>query len=277
MTLPKKLATAEPPCGDALRMDAPLSTEELEQFRRAGFAVRPRFFPDAMMAAVRDEIEKGSNPAPYLKPGHGALISHPPLMEIVAQLCGPDFLFHHLNSYYQREGTAGVPWHNDYEQVLLPMPRTHANVIALIYPQGLNGEVGDLVVVPGTQHALAAWESTAFLGTTRLPGEVVIDNVPPGTMVICHTGLLHCRRQRPGRGPRYFCDTSYVARGPRWPATSQHDWRAMYADCRRLGYDHGGRYAHLFDESQFFDFFEAKARMDALGQDNIYRLLLSSQ
>jgi hypothetical protein len=257
------------------RMGLPLSMTELERFHSEGFVIRPRFFPTQLMESVREEILAGANPEPYLKPAHGALISHPQLMEIVGQICGPKFLFHHLNSYFQPEGTPGIAWHNDYEQALLPMPRVHPNVIALIYPDGLNGEVGDLVVVPGTQKTQAAWESTAFLGTVPLPGEVVIDNVPPGTVVICHTGLIHCRRQKPGKGPRYFCDTSYVARGPHWPATCQHDWRAMYADCRRLGYDHDGRYAHLFDETQFFDPGEAKKRMSALEQTEIYRRLLS--
>ena len=43
-----------------------------------------------------------------------------------------------------------MAWHNDYEQV--PQTnRSHLNLIALIYPDGLHGDVGDLVVVPRTQ------------------------------------------------------------------------------------------------------------------------------
>jgi hypothetical protein len=254
-------------------MDGLLDVDELTRFADQGFVVRPGFFAAGPMAAVRSELLAGATIEPYLRPGLGSLISHPPLMAVIGQLCGEGFLFHHLNASRHEGGAPGVPWHNDYEQSLLPMPRTHANVIVLIYPDGLRGAVGDLVVLPRTQHAVAAWEATSFLGTAVLPGEVVVDDLPPGSAVICHTGLLHCRRPRPGAGPRIFCDVSYVARGPRWPATTQHDWRAMYTACRRL-HAHGGHFAHLFDDTAFFDPAAAQAHLARLGMDGIYRRLL---
>ena len=208
-----------------------LTLDELSSCSSEGFVICREFFTAAEMAPVQTEMRSGQRQRPYALPGHRALISHPGIMGIMEQLCGPGFLFHHLNSYFQTEGTAGVAWHNDYEQLSLPMPRTHANIIVLIYPDGLNGEVGDLVVVPKTHRHIAEWDAYSFLGTAALPGEIVIDALPPGSIAICHTGLVHCRRPKPGPGPRYFCDTSYVARGPRWPATSQHDWRDQYATC----------------------------------------------
>ncbi len=255
-------------------MDQAFTPHELDMFTRDGFIIRPHFFSEALMAPLRDELQWWSRQSPppdaYTLPIHGNLIAHEPLMHRMEQLCGPKFRFHHLNTYYQTAGDTGVPWHNDYEQVALPMPRTHANIIVLFYPGGLNGEVGDLVVVPGTQRRIAAWDAYGFLGTAVLPGEVVIDRLPPGSAVFCHTGLVHCRRPQVGAGPRYFTDLSYVASGVRWPATCQYDWRAMYRFCREHAYDQGGRYAHLFEDDDFFDWHAAQAQMAGLRQTDIY-------
>lgn len=255
-------------------MDHALTSHELDAFARDGFIIRQDFFSESLMAPLRDELHwwslQSPRPDAYTLPVHGGLIAHEPLMHIMQQLCGSDFRFHHLNTYYQVEGEPGVPWHNDFEQVTLPMPRKQANIIVLFYPGGLRGEVGDLVVVPGSQHRMAAWDAYGFLGTSVLPGEVVIDRLTPGSAVICHTGLVHCRRPRSGAGPRYFADVSYVAGGTRWPATCQYDWRAMYRFCREHAYDRNGRYAHLFQDHEFFDWQSAQAQMARLGQTDIY-------
>ena len=258
-------------------MHARLSAAELTQFHDSGYVALPAFFSDDLMEGVHQEMLKGMTEEPWLAPAHGSLISYAPLMGIVEQLCGADFRFHHLNTYFQGEGIPGVDWHNDFEQSYLPMPRheKNTNLIVLIYPGGLQGEVGDLVVVPGTHKLCAAWDAYAFLGTAHLPHEVVIDRVVPGTVVLCHTGLVHCRRPQPGPGPRYFCDVSYVTADQLWPASCQHDWKKMYADCLRLGYDQEGRYQHLFNGDNFVDPAVAQAQMQQLQQTDIYKRLLS--
>ena len=257
-------------------MHTPLTVPEITAFDADGYLVREGFFSSTEMAPVLAEMRAGQRDQPYQLPGHRALIRHPHLMAIMEQVCGRDFLFHHLNTYLQQEGAEGIAWHNDYEQVTLPMPRDHANVIVLIYPDGLRGEVGDLVVMPGTHRQVAAWGAYGFLGTQVLVGEVVIDRLAPGSVVMCHTGLVHCRRQKPSLGPRYFCDTSYVARGPHWPATSQHDWRHQYATCLRHEQAHDGNYGHLFDATQFFDYHLAERDVQMLGQDGIYHRLVTN-
>lgn len=256
-------------------MDHPLSSDECADFHREGFVIRPQFFSPTVMDPVIQELdswESHGGPAPYSLPGHGNLISHPPLMKVIEQLCGPEFLFHHVNTYAHPTGAPGVPWHNDYEQQ--PQTnRSHLNLIALIYPAGLHGAVGDLVVVPRSQHLVSPWEGLSFFGTASLPGEVVVDDLPPGSIVLAHTGLLHCRRPKLGAGPRYFTDLSYVQRGIKWPASNQYDWQLMYAECRRLGYDRGGRFAHLFDETQFFDPTLASHRLATVNQGSLYTAL----
>ena len=244
-----------------------LDSAEIQAFHRDGYLILPGYFAATAMAGLIREIDElvaaGSTRDAYARPAHGLLTSHPPLMGIVGQLLGPGFLFHHVHTYRHPAGTPGVAWHNDYEQV--PQTnRSHRNLIALIYPDGLHGEVGDLVVVPGTHGIVSDWYQLSCFGTATLPGEVVVDRLAPGSVVLAHTGLLHCRRPRGGARPRYFTDTSYCQRGIRWPAWSEGDWRAMYRTCRERGYDRGGRFAHLYDDSCFFDQIAARERLKAL-------------
>ncbi len=245
--------------------NAQLSDEQQRAFDRNGFVVMPGWFAPQLMRELVAEIdayEDGGRVGPiWALPVHGMLTSHPSIMGVMEQLLGADFLFHHIHTYRHGEGAPGVAWHNDYEQV--PQTnRSHRNIIVLVYPNGLDGRIGDLVVVPGTHTIVSDWYQLSCFGNAVMPGEVVIDALPPGSAVIAHTGLLHARRPKPGAGQRYFTDTSYCQLGIPWPSWSEGDWRAMYDGCLASGYDRGGRYRHLFDASQFFDQREARRRLD---------------
>jgi hypothetical protein len=257
-------------------MPAPLPDAEIDRFRDQGYLVRDGWLEPDLCRAMIDEIDQhevsGRSRPAYAFPIHGMLTSHPPLMDLIRPLLGRDFLFHHVHASRHDEGAPGVAWHNDYEQVP-QLDRTHAEVIVLVYPDGLRGEVGDLALVPGTQGIVCDWYALSVFGTAPLPGEVVIDRLAPGAIVIAHTGLLHCRRPRPGPGRRYFSDFSFCQRGPRWPSWSEGDWRAMYPWLRQAGCDRGGRYAHLYDESQFFDQRDARTRLTALAARGFSELL----
>jgi hypothetical protein len=84
---------------------------------------------------------------------------------------------------------------------------------------------------------------------------MVVDDLPPGSAVLVHSALWHARRAKPGGEgvPRYFADASYCEAGVQWPSYSRKNWREILAKCRERMLDRGGRYAHLFDESHFFD------------------------
>jgi hypothetical protein len=244
-----------------------LSDAEVATFSSDGYLALPGWLDARRCAALiaeTDEHERDKRGRPaYGFPVHAELVSDPPLMRLMERLLGPGFLFHHVHAARHGAGSPGVHWHNDYEQVP-QISRARRQVIVLVYPDGLRGEVGDLVLVPRTQEIACDWYQLSCFGTAAMPGEVVIDRLEPGTIVIAHTGLLHCRRPRPGAGPRYFSDFSYCERGIRWPSWSEGDWRAMYRELLAAGCDRGGRYRHLFDESQFFDQRQARERIEAL-------------
>ena len=89
--------------------------------------------------------------------------------------------------------------------------------------EGLNGEVGDLLLVPRSHKAVMDRSALNLFGTADLPGTLVLDDLPPGTMVLVHSAVAHARRPKPGSTVRYFTNVGYnstpTAADPRkWPA-----------------------------------------------------------
>ena len=239
-----------------------LTAEQIEFFRSNGYLIFERFFSAAECAELKADIDrleqlrrdKQTVPLMCEFPCLGPLISHPGVMEAVEGVLGPGFAFHHLHAVRQDAGTRGVNWHQDYEQ--FPQTnRAHAMVHLFYYFNGLNGEVGDLLLVPKTQNTVVDNGALWFLGTADLPGSLVQDNLPPGTVVMVHSALWHARRAKPGGEghPRYFADASYCQAGIRWPSYGGARWREILSRACQLGLDRDGRYAHLFDPAHFFD------------------------
>jgi hypothetical protein len=174
----------------------------------------------------------------------------PPVIEQPDDPARSRYVFHHINAARHDAGTPGLPWHHDYDQ--FPQTnRSHLEVHVLIYLNGLNGTVGDLMLVPGTHRSVASKRALWFMGWQPLPGAVVIDDLPPGAAVVMHSAMFHARIQKPGGegNPRYFLDCSYSQGGIRWPSTYIGSHRLL----RERHLAEGGDRPWLFDESQFFD------------------------
>ncbi|MET8824318.1 phytanoyl-CoA dioxygenase family protein [Streptomyces sp. NPDC004610] len=185
---------------------------------------------------------------------HGELAVFPPLLELLADdsLLGPAFVFHHLHSDRRPAGAPGKPWHHDYEQ----RPQLHRRlpmVHVLHYVRGLRPGMGALAVLPGSHQEVAEKNARSHLGTAVLPGEAVIDELPPGSTVVLHSALFHTRRAGDASGAdsagRYMIDVSYCRTGEPWPPVKPY-WRRILAVGRerRLGQ---GRWAELFEERHF--------------------------
>jgi hypothetical protein len=180
------------------------------------------------------------------------LIEREETLQLLDQLFPAPYVFHHLHIARQAAGTHGVAWHHDYGQG--PQTnRKHLMVHVFYYLHGLNGEIGDLVVLPGSHKSVMNGGALAFLGEQSLPTEVVVDDVPPGTMIIVHSALLHSRRAQPGGEGRlrYFLDASYCETGVRWPSYGS-GYREMLAQLRSTQRDEGAR-PLLFSDDHFFD------------------------
>ena len=126
-------------------------------------------------------------------------------------------------------------------------------VHAFHYLSGLDGTVGDLVLLPGSHRIVAEKDALAGEGTDTLPGEVVLDDLPPGSTVIVHSALFHARRARPATSGdvRYFIDASYCQGGVVWPVVKPY-WIGMLERARSLGLDRG-RWPELFEHHHFYE------------------------
>jgi hypothetical protein len=238
----------------------------LETFQDQGYAVFPEFLEKAEIDTLKAAVDEHAAAQPqrhaYENEHIGALVWHPRVGELVDELMGGPYVFHHIHAARHDAGKNGVSWHQDYEQY--PQTnRSHLMVHVFFYLNGLNGTVGDLLLVPGSHRYATDSRALTFLGTSDLPGSITVDDVPPGSVLIVHSAMWHARRPKPGGedSPRWFIDASYGRSGVKWPS-----YRApgMLANLRERHVAAGGTRPWLFDESQFFDGARARATMGSL-------------
>ncbi|MFE3873006.1 phytanoyl-CoA dioxygenase family protein [Kitasatospora sp. NPDC059146] len=252
-----------------------LDAEHRRQFLESGYLVLPGLLPEALRERLAPEVDRWvdeglrarsiaactdprrNGPPPVLElelPAHGELLTHPPLLRALTGLIGRSFVFHHLHSDRQAPDLPGKPWHHDCE----PNDGSDPSLLmvhALHYLTGLDERVGSLAVLPGSHRRTADKGAYAHHGTGELPGEVVLDRLPPGTTVLLNSALFHTRRPAPGGGPgrpRYFIDASYCQVGARWRPVKPH-WRQMLARARELDLA-DGQWPDLFAEHHFTEY-----------------------
>ena len=236
-----------------------LSTEQQARFETDGYLVLEGLLDAEECDLLRAEVDHlvrqraaGEQPLIVSYPRMALLTSHPPTMTQLQQLMGGEFAMHHIHASRHDAGQDGVHWHQDYEQY--PQTnRSHLMVHVFFYLNGLNGEVGDLLLVPRSQHSVIARDALHIFGTEDLPGSLTVDRLAPGSAVIVHSALFHARRAKPGGGgqPRYLIDISYCEKGILWPGYPRME--QINAKALEMGADHDGRYAFLYDSSHFFE------------------------
>ena len=225
-----------------------LSSEQIERFRKIGYVSLPGVIERGSAAQIMADMDEmmahraaGDNRLVVSYESMGLLTSRPSVVESM----------HHIHATRQDAGCDGVGWHQDYEQY--PQTnRTHLMVHVFYYLNGLCGEVGDLLLLPGS-HELIAQRDLRMLEYIDLPGSLCFDDLEPGSAVIVHSALWHARKPKPGgeQGGRYFIDISYCQHGTRWSGYGVND--EVNAKAMEMGLDRNGRYDFLYDGSCFFD------------------------
>ncbi|MEU0992101.1 phytanoyl-CoA dioxygenase family protein [Streptomyces sp. NPDC005953] len=254
-----------------------LDTEQIAQFDKLGYLVLPAFLPPALVVRLEPEVDhwvdsglradsiaacrdaESLQPPPVMEielPAHGELVAHPPLMWLLHQLMGRDFVFHHLHSVRLPPDAPGKSWHHDYEQPV-GHGRSHLMVHALHYLGGLEASQGGLALLPGSHREHAEKAARARLGCSELPGEVLVNDLPRGSTVLIHSALFHTRRPPCVTGgeanrPRYLVDGSYCRTGVRWQPVKPY-WRQMLSRARDLGLGHG-QWPELFSDQHFTEY-----------------------
>ncbi len=264
----------------------PLDTAALTAFGERGYHLLEGFLDEATCAGLRQEIdgmvaEGAADPGAqrqalrcrwaFAWPLHRQLLVEPRLIAMLRQLMGGGFTFHHLHSARHDAGSDGVSWHHDYEQIP-HTNRAHLMVHIFFYPNGLDGTIGDLLVLPGSHRAVMERGCLNACATGVLPGEQVFDRLRPGSAVIVHSALQQARRRRAGGEghPRYFIDASYCQAGARWPGYP--DFASMLARARELGLAHPD-VPELTDAARFFDHQQACARLAAINRGSLVERL----
>ncbi len=250
---------------------------QLARFHENGYILLPGFLPAPLVERLVPEVDRwvdrglrqssidacahpGSVPPPLVElemDSHGELASYEPLLELLEKepMLGRTFVFHHLHSDRRRPGGGGKAWHHDYEQ-RPQKDRDHPMIHALHYIGGLRPGMGALAVLPGSHRQVAEKDAWSGLGTVEQPGEVVIDDLPPGSTVLLHSALFHTRRAasdpKAGGSRRYMIDASYCRTGVLWPPVKPY-WRAVLAVGRKRGLG-GGHRPDLFAERHFLEY-----------------------
>ena len=246
-----------------------LTDRQRAAFATDGYLVLEAFLDAGERTMLREEVDalasrrtRGEQPLVVSFRKMALLTSHPAMMVLLEQLMGGKFAMHHIHAARHDAGQPGVHWHQDYEQVP-HTNRSHLMVHVFYYLDGLNGEVGDLLLVPRSQHNIVECRALAMFGTEQLPGSLTIDRLAAGSAIIVHSALFHARRAKPGgeRSPRYFIDISYCQNGILWPGYPGVE--EINAEARQMGADRGGRYAFLYDSNLFFDQRDYHERMSS--------------
>ncbi len=255
-----------------------LSNVEIDLFENQGYLIFPNFLSAKYCARITRDIDQlieqrtggyadrnsdANGTARIISfPDLGALTSYPPMVAKIRSLMGADgFAFHHQHANRHEEGTTASNWHHDYEQ-FPQTDREQLMVHCFYYPTGLNGEIGDLLILPRSHQSVMLRNafSNKFY-TEDLPGSLTLDDLPSGSVVIVHSALLHARRAKSGSAdrPRYFTDVSYCQVGPqKWPAYGfplPKIWLHQQVCDRALEAGHGRNqeFDFIYDTSIFYD------------------------
>ncbi|NRA39449.1 MAG: phytanoyl-CoA dioxygenase family protein, partial [Planctomycetes bacterium] len=250
------------------------------QFEEQGYIVLPNFLDEDHQQRLRNDVDAMTDERENVE-WHkqtplvsykelGLLTSHPKTISALQQLMGESIAMHHIHGYRQDAGAPGVHWHHDYEQV--PQSnRKHIMVHVFYYLNGLNGEVGDLLAVPGSHKKICNRDTFSSFGDNDLPGSKCFDNLPNGSAIIVHSAMFHARRAKPGGEgySRYFIDISYCQAGVQWPAYGH--MKPINELARNNHCSRDGAYSFLYDDSFFFDH---HAMADEFHENNIGSLAL---
>ena len=255
-----------------------LTTEETNFFTDQGYLIFPEFLtPDHAESVIQDisrlrELRAGGyaerntdangSALVVTLPHLGGLTSYPPMMANIQSLMGEArFALHHQHAEQHQPGTPGSNWHHDYEQ-FPQIDREQVMVHCFYYPNGLNGEIGDLILLPRSHTAVM--HRNAFSDkfySEGLPGSLTVNDLPLGSAVVVHSALMHGRRGKPGGSGycRYFTDVSYCQAGEKmWPSYGfpfPKLWLREQIRERALKAGHGrdGQYDFIFDTQIFYD------------------------
>jgi ectoine hydroxylase-related dioxygenase (phytanoyl-CoA dioxygenase family) len=232
-----------------------LTPKQVEQYRRDGYLVVEQVLGDGQIEALRrvaDEWVEASRTVGVngdvfdLEPGHSyyqpqvrriknpalnsqvydAVMRHPDLLDIVAQLIGPDIRYQGTKMNMKPAGSGSpVEWHQDWAFY----PHTNDDILAVgVVIDDMRLDNGCLMVAPGSHcgPVLDHHAAGRFVGSIDPaaidPTSCVPLEAGAGAITIHHVRLLHGSAPNTSGDPRRLFLIEYVA-GDAWPLAGG-DW-----------------------------------------------------
>ena len=187
---------------------------------------RPRFDMGEEHAPERPALRRVNNPS-EISAAYGEVMSNAAMVDMVADLIGPDVKYHHCKINAKLPGSQTVVhYHQDFAYT----PHTNDDVVtALLMVDEVTAENGCLMVVPGSHKGPIAslFHDGVFTGAVaaELEAEFKARQVPAagpaGAVCFMHTRLQHGSEANLSGAPRtlYICvysaaDAVPIARNP---------------------------------------------------------------
>jgi ectoine hydroxylase-related dioxygenase (phytanoyl-CoA dioxygenase family) len=177
---------------------------------------RPRFDLGAEHRADRPALRRVNNPSD-ISPAFEQVMLNAAMVDMIADLIGPDVKFHHCKINLKLPGTdTDVGWHQDFAYT------PHSNddlVTALVMLDDMTSENGCLRVLPGSHRGAlhthyVQGRFVGFIGAEAiraLDGPELAITAPAGSVCLMHTRLVHGSRPNRSDQPRGIYIAVYSA------------------------------------------------------------------
>lgn len=177
---------------------------------------RARFDLEAGHTAERPRLRRVANPA-EISDAFLDVILNAPMVDMVADLIGPNVKFHHSKVNLKAPGSeTRAGWHQDHPYD----PLTNDDVVVTVLMlDDMTEENGCLMVVPGSHRGkrYSLWRDDRFTG--EIAPEAVRELVPSavpvtgraGSVCLTHTWMVHGSGPNPSDKPRNLFIADYTA------------------------------------------------------------------
>jgi phytanoyl-CoA hydroxylase len=177
---------------------------------------RPRFDLEPGHSAARPALRRVNAPID-ISDAYRAVMQDSRMVDLVADLIGPDVRYHHskINSKLPGAATA-VKWHQDFPFT----PHSNTDLVtALLMVDEVTDDNGPLEVAPGSQRGplLSLWHDGRFTGAidpaeaAGLQAQAVRCTGRAGSVCLMHTRLAHGSAPNLSDRPRTLFITVYAA------------------------------------------------------------------
>ena len=228
-----------------------------ESFSENGYLTFPAAIKPNVCESLKnaiDELEVQNTLLPIEHPALADILIDNALQKLIRSAMGNrNYTFHHLHAARHSAGTRSLGWHHDYEQNP-SRDRTGRMIHVFLYLNGLNGTIGNLLLLPGSHKLIVSRYFHSDKKLDFFENKITVNNLPHGSMVFINSALLHAREAMPGgeRSPRYFVDMAFCQEGVIWPPYLETgDWRRTLRDLQVRYATEGESTISIFNENAF--------------------------